>query len=82
MAVEDGVRQMAVKVCRVDTHRNAANLKAMWKEIELIASCHDRNCLQFYGVALHRVKHTAFSDNEPGDGYSGQCLRLTGKVLS
>lgn len=59
LALEHGVREMAVKVCRVDTQSNAANLKAMWKEIELIASCHDKNCLQFYGVALHKVHLSA-----------------------
>lgn len=51
--MEDGVRQMAVKVCRMDC--SAADLRMLWKEIELIASCHDRNCLQFYGVALPEV---------------------------
>lgn len=53
-AYQDGVRLVAVKVSTTDD-RLGKHIEGFWREIELIASCRDRNILQFYGAAVNGV---------------------------
>ncbi|KAK9793506.1 hypothetical protein WJX73_010306 [Symbiochloris irregularis] len=53
-ALQDGVRIVAVKISNNDISlKTSRNNNAFWREIELIASCRDRNILQFYGAAVN-----------------------------
>lgn len=51
-AVQDGVRQVAVKCSNVNLSSDPLQ-RRFWQEIELIASCRDRSILMFYGAALY-----------------------------
>ncbi|KAK9801359.1 hypothetical protein WJX73_010330 [Symbiochloris irregularis] len=68
-ALHNGVKLVAVKVCN-NSEEHERHAQAFWREIELIASCRDRNILQFYGAAVNGtevVLVTEFCEN--GDLY-------------
>lgn len=54
-ALHNGVKPVAVKIC-INSDEHARQNQAFWREIELIASCRDRNILQFYGACMKGVR--------------------------
>ncbi|KAK9801972.1 hypothetical protein WJX73_004080 [Symbiochloris irregularis] len=52
-ALQNGVREVAVKISETMQQGRASDHDAFWREIELIAHCRDRNVLQFYGAAVN-----------------------------
>ena len=55
-AVQDDVREVAVKVLNTSTDSDDRQVQGFWNEIERLADCRDAHVLQFYGAAQRGVR--------------------------